>query len=285
MIVDASKLQSAQDSSSGGRPNGDLETQLGEIGRRNRTLIEAIPQFVWTTDADGNTDYVSEQWEAYTGRRSEECFGTEWSVFIHSDDAARISESWQTCVRTGVPYQCEHRLRGKNGQYRWFISRAVPMREQGRIIRWLGTSTDIQDQKDIQDQLRQSEERYRALFENMTEGFILGEMIVDEKGKPVDARLIAINPWMVRSGLVPRDAIGKNWCQVSLGLDNQIYEILSCVAATGEPVQFEALNRNPDRHYECYGYRPAPGQFAATFRDVTDQKRFEHALRETEERL
>lgn len=259
--------------------------QLDQIGRRNRTLIEAIPQFVWTSDADGNTDYVSEQWEGYTGQSSKECFGAQWSAFIHPDDAARTAESWQTSVRTGVPYQCEHRIRGQAGQYRWFISRAVPVREQDGTIRWIGTSTDIQDQKDLQDRLRESEQRYRALFDNMTEGFILGEMISDENGKPVDARLIAVNPWMVRSGLVPGDAIGKSWCELSLGLDNGIYETLGRVAATGEPAQFEALNRDLERHYECYGYSPAPGQFAATFRDVTIQKRIEQVLRETEERL
>jgi PAS domain S-box-containing protein len=248
-------------------------------------LIDALPHFVWTASGDGNVDYVSKQWEEYTGISGKECFGSGWSAFVHIDDEARTSESWQSSVRTGSSYHCEHRLRGKAGQYRWFISRAARIQESDGSMWWLGTSTDIQDQKDLQDRLRETEERYCALFDSMTEGFMLGAIVQDENKKPVDARFIAINPWLIRSGLVPRDSVGETWQRLPVGFDNKTFEILGGVAASGEPARFETTDQNLGRQYECQAYQPSPGQFAATFRDVTDQKRVQQALREAEERL
>jgi len=267
----------------GGAPSEPERTVEGR--GRTKALIDALPHFVWTAGADGNVDYVNNQWEAYTGISSKECFGSAWSVFVHIDDEVRTSDLWQSSVRTGSSYHCEHRLRGKAGEYRWFISRAVRIQESDGTMWWLGTSTDIQDQKDLQDRLRLTELRYRALFENMTEGFMLGAMILDENKEPVDVQFIAINPWLVRSGLVPHDSVGGTWRRLQVRLDNRTLEILGRVATSGEPARFETTDQNLGRQYECYAYQPSPGQFAATVRDVTDQKRVQQALREAEERL
>ena len=111
-------------------------------------VTDFIPQIVWATRPDGTHDFYNRRWYDFTGLTVEESFGEGWATVLHPDDAPRTADVWQTCLRTGNPYAIEYRMRRRDGQYRWLLARAMPMRdESGQIIRWFGTCTDIHDQK------------------------------------------------------------------------------------------------------------------------------------------
>ena len=129
--------------------------------QRYRFLAESIPQQVWTAQPDGSLDYVNQQAVEYFSRSNAEMIGDNWQQVIHPDDLPDCLERWQRALATGEVYEVEFRLRrGSDGDYRWHLGRALPMRDaSGRIIRWFGTNTDIDDQKRLH---RLAEEANRA---------------------------------------------------------------------------------------------------------------------------
>ncbi|RPD47860.1 PAS domain S-box protein [Hymenobacter sediminis] len=120
-----------------------------------RTLTNAISNLVWTATPAGNVDYFNEQWFAYTGSTPEQALGMGWASFFHPQDAPTMITLWQSTLTTGEPYQAEARLRRADGAYRWFLVRALALRdEQGNISQWFGTNTDIHEQKELAEALQ-----------------------------------------------------------------------------------------------------------------------------------
>jgi len=142
---------------------GDGETQF-------RSLAEAIPLIVWTAGPDGQTNYINERWSEMTGTAKGECLGNSWSGFVHPDDLAVCWKKWNDCIHSGKTFEIEYRLRDKENRYRWFINRAVPLRDgSGAIKQWFGSCTDIDDQMRNQQVLEeQIKERTSELFDANT---------------------------------------------------------------------------------------------------------------------
>ena len=116
--------------------------------RQLRSIAEALPDIVWSTNVRGEQDYANEALLAYTGLSLQQCVGDVWEGFVHAADWPETRERWLRSVAWGEPYEMQHRLLRQDGGARWFLSRAAPMRdENGEIVRWFGTSTDIHDQK------------------------------------------------------------------------------------------------------------------------------------------
>jgi PAS domain S-box-containing protein len=113
-------------------------------------LAEALPQLIWVTDADGSVEYVNSKYEEYTGYSCAELRGhTEWRKALHPDDLERCLRAWQTATKTETVFETEYRLRRVcDGAWRWHLTRALPVRDpQGRIVKWFGTCTEIEEQK------------------------------------------------------------------------------------------------------------------------------------------
>ncbi|TCZ74866.1 PAS domain-containing protein [Flaviaesturariibacter aridisoli] len=111
-------------------------------------LADFMPQIVWATDAEGYHDFFNKRWYEFTGLSYEETKGEGWALVLHPDDAPRAWQVWQHSLVTGAYYEIEYRMRRADGQYRWLLARATPIRnENGTILRWFGTCTDIHDQK------------------------------------------------------------------------------------------------------------------------------------------
>lgn len=128
---------------------------LRESEARFRVLIESVPQLVWACDSAGLRDYLSRQWLEYTGSGDKEQLGYGWLESVHPDDREPVLAAWSSAVARGGFYDVELRLRRYDGVYRWFKGRAVPHRDKaGKIINWFGTSTDIDDQKRVENELR-----------------------------------------------------------------------------------------------------------------------------------
>jgi len=152
-----------------------------EIAERKRvevqawTLIDAIPQQIWSGPPDGTLDYCNERWRSEKGLGLEELQGEGWQSMLHPDDRNRVLKAWHHSVANGTPYEQEERHRGADGIYRWFLARGIPLRDaEGRIVRWYGTNTDIGDRKNAEEDLRrlsgqllqlQDEERRRMARE------------------------------------------------------------------------------------------------------------------------
>lgn len=140
----------------------------------------------------------------------------------------------------------------------------------------------IMKQRRAERELRESKEKYHSLFANMTEGFFLGQVIVDKEGKPVNFVFLEVNNGFEKqSGLRALEIIGKSVKQALPGIEQSWIETYGKVALIGNPVRFENYNQNTKRWYEVYAYCPVKGQFAAMFTDVTKRKETEAALRES----
>ncbi len=121
---------------------------LTESERRYRLIAEAMPEFVWLDAADGSAIYSNKRWLEYTGLSEEQNEGFGWERVVHPDDLKRLESERERTLRTGEPYESECRYRGKDGKYRWFLFRSIPVRdERGAITSWLGTASDIDKQK------------------------------------------------------------------------------------------------------------------------------------------
>ncbi len=119
------------------------------------TLLDAIPQQIWSGPAHGTLDYCNERWRSYMGLGLQELQGDGWQSMLHPDDRERVLKAWHESVTMGTPYEQEERHRRVDGTYRWFLARGLPMRDaEGRIVRWYGTNTDIEDRKQAEEELR-----------------------------------------------------------------------------------------------------------------------------------
>jgi PAS domain S-box-containing protein len=136
------------------------ETEAAQRGRKMRLhdVIEAMPTFAWTALPDGSIDFANRYWVEFTGLSIEESLGSGWEAAVHPEDVKRNREKWLASIKTGDPFECEVRYRSANGQYRWFLGRAVPQRNaRGKIVKWYGISTDVEERKRAEDALRLSE--------------------------------------------------------------------------------------------------------------------------------
>jgi PAS domain S-box-containing protein len=128
--------------------------QMEESKEQFRQLADFMPQMVWTADPNGFLDYYNKQWYEYTG--FQEGYGDHsWTPILHPDDAQHCIDAWYHSVNTGNPYEIEYRFKDRvNGDYRWFLGRALPVRNtEGQIVKWFGTCTDIHEGKTISEKL------------------------------------------------------------------------------------------------------------------------------------
>jgi PAS domain S-box-containing protein len=140
---------------------------LRESEARYRLLAEAIPQFVWITDAEGQNEYVNQRFCQYTGLTFEEMQGLGWLAIIHPDDLERTRNCWLSAVSRGEFYEIEYRFRRADGVYCWFLGQGIPLKnEQGQISEWFGTCTDIESQKQVEQARLQLIEQEQAARES-----------------------------------------------------------------------------------------------------------------------
>lgn len=133
-----------------------IEQALSESEERLRTLADNISQFAWIADAQGAIYWYNRRWHDYTGTTLEQMQSRGWRDLHHPDHAHRVAEGLQHSWDTGQPWEDTFPLRGKDGAFRWFLSRARPIRdEQGAVVRWFGTNTDVTEQREMADKIAQ----------------------------------------------------------------------------------------------------------------------------------
>jgi PAS domain S-box-containing protein len=140
------------------RRNSETDRHSAIAEDHLRLVIDTIPAIVWSATPDGAADFVNQRWVEYTGLPLERSVGSGWTAVVHPDDLGRVMDAWQVALTTGEMFEIEMRVRRADGEYRWFLERAVPVRDKpGKIVRWYGTDFDIEDQKRAKEALRRSE--------------------------------------------------------------------------------------------------------------------------------
>jgi PAS domain S-box-containing protein len=151
------------------------EERIRQDEEELRSLIEGIPQLIWRAQPDGLIDYHNQRLLAYHGRTMEEVRGFGYANLIHADDREKAVKAWRQAVSRGTPYENHSRLLGADGQYRWFLTRGLPLRDaQGHILAWYGTCTDIDEVTRLREQLEQERDYLR---EEVKEARAFGEII------------------------------------------------------------------------------------------------------------
>ena len=140
------------------------EEKLRESEKELRQLIDAVPQHIFVLGPDGRNLYTNQVAREYHGLLPNDPQADHLAMFVHPQDRDMVLSEQQHLISRGAPYEMEARLLGKDGQYRWFLIRVSPSRdEQGRILRWYGTRTEIEDRKRAEEKLRQDEQELRRI--------------------------------------------------------------------------------------------------------------------------
>ncbi|MFC5548714.1 PAS domain-containing protein [Massilia aerilata] len=136
------------------------ERAMKDSEARFRSVANVIPQMVWSAPASGGNDYLNTRWPEFTGLPLERFAGYGWKEYIHPDDLPALVTAWQRSSDGGAPFEVEHRLIHHSGQYRWVLNRAEPMAgDDGAVVRWMGTLTDIHDKKRSEEELKAAARR------------------------------------------------------------------------------------------------------------------------------
>jgi len=254
--------------------NSDADEVSNVVEERLRLIIDTIPTIVWRKLPDGSADFLNRNFREYTGLSLEHGLGWGWMNAFHPDD--RLKEEWRAALAAGEPFEKEARLRRADGQYRWFLIRAVPLRDKQRnVARWYGTSTDIED-------LKRAEDRVRLIINTMPmmawtlrpDGVVdfVNQRSLDYAGLSL-AEQIENPTRAIHPEDLPR--VMKKW--------------LADMAA-GESSEDEMRMRRADGQYRWFLVRTAPlrdeqGNLVKWYGvciDIEDRKRAEEALRSTE---
>ncbi|HEY9658208.1 MAG TPA: PAS domain-containing protein, partial [Allocoleopsis sp.] len=245
------------------------EQELQENELRFRTLADNISQLTWMTDENGWIFWYNQRWFDFTGTTLEDMQGWGWRNVHHPDHVERVVEKISRCFATGEIWEDTFPLRGQNGKYRWFLSRAVPIRDkQGKVLRWFGTNTDITELREIENALRQSEERYRCLADSIPQLVWMSNS---------EGLLFEVNQrWTGFTGLNLDQAQTEGWEAVVHPEDVPVLT-QHWIEATqwGTPYQAEGRMRRADGIYRWFLHQAIPqrneqGQIIKWFGTATD---------------
>jgi PAS domain S-box-containing protein len=268
------------------------EEALRDSEARFRELADNISQFAWTADETGWIYWYNKRWYDYTGTTLEEMQGWGWQKVHHPEHVDRVVQRIRQSFENGTPWEDTFPLRGRDGNYRWFLSLALPIRnEAGEVGRWFGTSTDITKQIEAEEALRELNEtleqrveaeiRERQQIWNASQDLLL---VADLEGK-----YLSVNPaWTVSLGWSEHDLLGKTsqWLLHPDDRQRTLAEI-GHLAAGRRTLRFENRFRHKDGSYRWMSWKAVPdqGRIYAMARDVTELRQTEEALRQVQRDL
>jgi len=254
--------------------HSDADEAAEVIEERLRLIIDTIPTIIWRKSPDGSADFLNRNFREYTGLSLEDGLGRGWLNVFHPDD--RLKEKWPSAMAAGKPFQTEARLRGTDGQYRWFLIRAMPLRdERGNIIKWYGLTCEIED-------LKRAEDRIRLIID------ALPTMVwTMEPNGAVD---FVNQRWMDYMGLSLKEEMDEPTRPIHPEDLPRVLEKWRADMAAGEASEDEMRLRRADGEYRWFLVRTAPlrdeqGNILKWYGvsiDIEDRKRAEEAVKSSE---
>lgn len=264
---------------------GERERGAGErrAAERFQALADRAPAMLWVTDREGRCTYLSRGWYEFTGQAAQEGLGTGWMAALHPADAEGVRLALDRATAHREPFRSDYRLRRDDGVYRRVIDSARPVHgPDGEFAGMVGSVIDVHERIEAEDALRSSDARFRALFEAIDEGYCLCELVLDGDGRPVDYRFLEANQhFAAMTGL--HDAVGRNARDLVPDLEPHWTETYARVGLDGETLRFEEGSEAMGRWFDVFATPVEPrGRFALVFKDVTERRLAELALRESE---
>ncbi|WP_104545527.1 PAS domain-containing protein [Chroococcidiopsis sp. TS-821] len=267
------------------RKRAEEELKISE--KRYRDLANAMPLIVWTAQPNGTMDYYNQWWFDYTGLTIEQSTGYGWQAIIHPDDLSECLKRWNHAVSTGTFYEIEYRFRRKDGVYRWHIGRAVPVRDNdGQILSWVGTATDIDDRKRFEEALKESEARFRSMADN-------APVMIWMSGTDTQCNWFN-QPWLEFTGRSMEEEVGDGWAQRVHPDDKEpCWQTYLKAFAARQRFEMEYRFQRADGEYRWLVDTGVPrftpsGDFAGYIGscvDITERKATEAALKHRAEEL
>jgi len=245
-----------------------------------RLVVDVTPALIFSARPDGYLDYFNERWLEWLGVPLDALIGSAWIEFIHPDDREAHIQRWREALAGGSTAVSQARVRRANGEYRWMLHHTVPHRDDsGKIVRWFGSSVDIED-------LKRAEKELRTILETIP-GYVW-------TARPDGAVDFSTESWFDRSAFGGEKAIGWEWAENVHEDDRQaiLYAWRESVA-TGNPLDHEFRMRNAQREYVWILVRAVPlrdesgaiVRWYGTITDINDRKRAEQELRKLKDQL
>ncbi|SDT32509.1 hybrid sensor histidine kinase/response regulator [Bradyrhizobium canariense] len=268
------------------------EQALRQSEAEFRTLAEAVPHHVWTATPDGLLNWFNPRVYEYAGLSVSQLSGENWTEIVHPDDVAGALAAWTSAISTGEAYEVEFRLRRADGAFRWFLARAVPARdERGKIIRWIGTNTDVHDQKLIAGELAElnatlaqrveEKTRERDRIWNVSQDLLL---VADRSGV-----WRTVNPaWTRTLGWSEAELLNRTSQWLEHPDDNGLTRAqVKKLGASETTVRFENRFRHKDGSYRWLSWTGVADRdhIYAVARDITAENAAAERLKATEEAL
>ena len=255
-------------------------------GQDIRLVVDTIPTLAWSARPDGSAEFFNQRWLDYTGLSAEQALGSGWEVAIHPADLPRILETFRDALNSVKPYEVEGRFRRFDGEFRWFLFRASPLcDESGKVVKWYGANTDIEDRKRAEDALRSHEQNLRLLVDT-----IPGHIVTTTPTGEIELLNRRVLEYFDKT---PEELV--NWrTSDAIHPDDLALTIAAWTRAiqTGEPYEREHRQRRADGAYRWFhtrglALRDKEGRIVRWYLlpiDVDDRRRAEEALRKSEER-
>jgi PAS domain S-box-containing protein len=247
-----------------------------------RGLTDAIPQIVFVTYRDGSGEFINRRWHEYTGAAASFTQAQEWHRLVHPDDVERLHSRWHQALQLSAPLVAECRLRGREGEYLWFLVLAVPVATDSH---WVGTFTDIEHLHRADAARRESEERFRRIFEGSPFGMTLSEASADR-------RILQANPAFCQMlGYAPDELIGRSLNDLTHPEERDPHRGAALIAELDRgwtTVNKRYLNKQGGvvwARVRVAAFEPMSGadpQLLAVVEDVTRQREAEEALRQAQ---
>ncbi len=268
------------------------QAALASSEARFQELADNMSQFAWTADATGSRTWFNRRWYEYTGTTLEDVQGWRWRSLHHPDHMDRVVNRMREGYKTGAPWEDTFPLRGRDGKYRWFLTRVVPIRDQaGNVVRWFGTNTDITQQIEAERALRnlndtlaervEAQARERDRIWNVSQDLLV---VADMEG-----RIVSINPaWTATLGWAEDDLIGTTTERLIHPNDRERTRTeLANLVAGHKTRRFDNRIQRKDGTYCWLSWRAVPdhGLIYAVARDITELKRAEEQLHQSRREL
>ncbi len=257
------------------------EEALKEKNREIEVFFASNLDLLCIADTRGYFRRLNPEWEKTLGYPLSELEGKRFLDLVHPDDLPATLDAVARLDGQQEVLDFVNRYRAADGSYRWIEWKSYPSGDQ-----IFAAARDITGRIRAEEALRESERRYRHLFEYMTTGFALCEIITDEEGKPEDFRYLEINPAYEKlTGERAENIVGRTIQEIYPGIRKELIERYGKVALTGEPVSFEEYRAELKKYYDMLAYSPQKGQFAVIFSDITSRKKTEAELILSEEQI